>query len=678
MQDHQSTLNFMLQRKILLLLFCVLPVFIAAQVPYREIYTTWEDFLEYFTEEDGLSNDEIEMLSLLKEQPININTSNKETLQQLPFLTEQQIDSLLVYRQRKRQLLTLGELQFISGWDALTRRFTSLFTYAGDTLKSPISLSQKLIRGRHLIESRMDVPLYHRKGDVQQKGGYLGNNLKNITRYRFRYQEEMEFGLTLEKDAGEPFASQGNTVSDHQSFYLHYTSPTHKHKYILGDYTLNFGEGLLLGRSSFGGQIGLLNAPSRTMSRFSPHSGSDESRYYRGLLYSYVQPKFRITSFASYRFLDAKVENGKAVTCYTDGMHRTQDERNHKNALHNATLGVWAEIQHWGVQWGIASYLSLYDKEIVPQPRIYNRYVFRGTTAYGAAFSYQTYLGKRLHLSGELAADQRAHLALSQRIHFKATNDLHLSAQLRWFSKRYTAPFAQTINAASRVANEQGFLIGAKWSSMKGVKFETYVDIHRFPFATYRSNKSSHGLKFYTQLSKEFFKGYMTRLRYNYSLWQQNVPGHKSLLSYHGKHRLRLQHTITTHNFSTTGLLEGCMTHSQIADNKYGFTASLRGTYQFNSTLAAALYGAIFTTDDYSTSVYAYEPLLPNMSSFGALYFKGFRIAAQTKWTLQKRFTVGLRYSMTHYFDRNTIGSALQEIKSSTKADVNIYAQISL
>ena len=130
----------MLQRKILLLLFCVLPVFIAAQVPYREIYTTWEDFLEYFTEEDGLSNDEMEMLSLLKEQPININTSNKETLQQLPFLTEQQIDSLLVYRQRKRQLLTLGELQFISGWDAQTRRFTSLFTYAGDTLKSSISL----------------------------------------------------------------------------------------------------------------------------------------------------------------------------------------------------------------------------------------------------------------------------------------------------------------------------------------------------------------------------------------------------------------------------------------------------------------------------------------------------------------------------------------------------------
>ena len=69
----------MFQRLILLLLFCSIPALMYSQVAFREIYTTWEDFLEYFTEEDGLSNDEMEMLSLLKEQPININTSNKET-----------------------------------------------------------------------------------------------------------------------------------------------------------------------------------------------------------------------------------------------------------------------------------------------------------------------------------------------------------------------------------------------------------------------------------------------------------------------------------------------------------------------------------------------------------------------------------------------------------------------
>ena len=668
----------MLQRVVLFLIFFTLSTFVYSQVPFREIYTTWEDFLEHYTDEERLSNDEIEHLSLLKEQPINLNTTDKEGLLQLPFLSEEQIDSLLSYRQMKRHFLTLGELQFISGWDALTRRFTSLFTYIGDTLQARTSLKEKFTRGRHLFESRLDIPTYKRKGDTQQKGGYLGNNLKNITRYHFKYKDEIEFGFTLEKDAGEPFASQGNNIFDHQSLFLQYNSPSKKHKYILGDYTLNFGEGLLIGKNAFGGQLGLLNAPSRSISQFRPHRGTDEHHFYRGAVYSYTHHNFRITTFASHRFLDAKIENGEAVTCYTNGLHRTYDELKHKNTLSNAIFGVLSEIHHKGINWGLGGYVSVYDKEITPQPRTYNRYAFSGKTAYGASLSYKSSNGKRFYFSGELTTDQRLHLAISQRLHFKATNDLHLSAQMRWFSKRYTAPFAQTINFASHVANEQGVMIGAKWIGNKGIKLESYVDVHRFPFATYRAEKPSHGLKLYSQLSKESSKGNVTLIRYTYNLWQQNLSGNKQILTYNGKHRLRLQHTLNAPKFSATGLLEGCLTHSQVNNPKYGFTASVRAQYLFKPTLSASVFGAIFTTDNYATSVYAYEPLLPNMSSFGALYYKGFRIAAQTKWTLGKKFTLGMRYGMTHYFNRNKIGTALQEINGSTKADINIYAKISL
>ena len=128
LQQCKLVILSMLQRIVLFLIFFTLYTFAYSQVPFREIYTTWEDFLEHYTDEERLSNDEIEHLSLLKEQPINLNTTDKEELLQLPFLSEEQIDSLLAYRQMKRHFLTLGELQFISGWDALTRRFTSLFT----------------------------------------------------------------------------------------------------------------------------------------------------------------------------------------------------------------------------------------------------------------------------------------------------------------------------------------------------------------------------------------------------------------------------------------------------------------------------------------------------------------------------------------------------------------------
>ena len=59
-----------------------------SQVPYREVYTTWEDFLDSFTEEETIDDDVVDFLQQLKEHPLNLNTVDKETLSQLPFLTE--------------------------------------------------------------------------------------------------------------------------------------------------------------------------------------------------------------------------------------------------------------------------------------------------------------------------------------------------------------------------------------------------------------------------------------------------------------------------------------------------------------------------------------------------------------------------------------------------------------
>lgn len=660
-------------RKILLFIFCSLATLSHSQVTYREIYTTWEAFLEHFCDDGDLSNEDVELLSFLKDHPINLNTTDKESLLQLPFISEQQIDSLLAYREKKKLFMTLGELQFISGWDALSRRFTSLFTYVGDTLKPSLSVTEMIKQGSHTLESRLDIPTYKRKGDLQQTGGYLGDNLKNVTRYHFSYNNELEFGATFEKDAGEPFASQGNNPFDHNSIYLKYTTKDKRHKILLGDYTLHVGEGLMLGKNSFSGQLSLLDSPSRHAVRLNTHKSTDEQNYYRGAAYSFTFSKLRLTSFASYRSLDAKIEGNKAVTLYTDGMHRTYTELTHKNTLNNATFGFLTELKLKNSNWELGGYISHYDKDINPQPKTYNRYAFTGKIASGASLTYKFNQWKRLNLSGELSADQRLHLAFSHRMHYKTANNINLSAQLRWLSKRYTAPFAHTINFASRVANEQGLLVGAKWTSAKKLNFETYIDIHRFPFSTYRAEKPSLGLKSYIQISKETSKTATSTLRYTFNLWQENLKSNKDKLNNKGKHRLRIQHAINSTPFIISGLIEGCMTHSQTDKHKYGITAALRGNYQFSPFLSVAAFGAVFTTDDYASSVYAYEPLLPSMSSFGALYYKGFRIAAQTKYTWKQRLTLGVRYSITHYFNKATIGSSLQTINNSTKGDINIY-----
>jgi hypothetical protein len=61
------------------------------------------------------------------------------------------------------------------------------------------------------------------------------------------------------------------------------------------------------------------------------------------------------------------------------------------------------------------------------------------------------------------------------------------------------------------------------------------------------------------------------------------------------------------------------------------------------------------------------------MYSFGTLYDKGIRVALQAKYNYKENYTIGLRYGLIHYFEKNSIGSELQTINSSSKGDFNIY-----
>ncbi len=647
-----------------------------AQVPYREVYTTWEDFLDYFTESESATDDIVDYLHQLKEQPLNLNAVDKETLSQLPFLTEEQIDSLLQYRSMKGHLLTMGELQFISGWDINARRNTSLFTYIGDTIPAADSFKDRLYRGKHQIESRLDIPTYKRKGNKSDKGGYYGDGLKNITRYRYTYKNNVKYGVTCEKDAGEPFATQGNNPFDHHSFYFSYKTTDKRHHYIVGDFTLHIGEGLLLGKNMFGGQLSMLRGTVKQTFNLKPHTGTDEHNYFRGFAYSFTKKKFRFTTFASYRTLDAKIENNKAVTLYTDGIHRTYKELKHKNNLVNTTLGAFVELYNKLLKLGLGGYITHYDKDIVPQPRVYNKYAFNGNVATGGTFSYSYKGNKKLGFAGELSVDKELHLAFSHRTRYKFTDDLHLTSQLRWFSKRYFSPFAKTINYASKVANEQGIMLGIKWRGIKSWDVEAYIDAHRFPFTTSRAEGSSHGIKTYIQTTHTSNRGNTTSIRYTYNLWQENYKGKQSRLVYEGKHRLRFQYVLSFNKFKVTGLAEGCITHSQITPAYYGLLAAVRGHYSPTPKFSSDLFATVFRTDNYASAVYAYEPLLPGMYTFGALHNKGVLMGLQFKYTFQQRFTVGLRYGILHYFNKNHIGSDLQEINSSSKGDFNIYLKM--
>ena len=105
-------------------------------------------------------------LEILYHNPININIATREQILRLPFISEAQADSLLLYRQQRRVFRTLGELQVISGIDYTTRCQLSLFTYVGDTIRRKTPLKHIIGHGKHELYNTLHIPLYKREGLV--------------------------------------------------------------------------------------------------------------------------------------------------------------------------------------------------------------------------------------------------------------------------------------------------------------------------------------------------------------------------------------------------------------------------------------------------------------------------------------------------------------------------------
>ena len=86
--------------------------------------TPWEPTEELLTADDAESEQweqNAELLALLSEQKINLNTATREDLEQLPFLNQTQIEQICEYLLRYGPAQSWGELAMVESLDVATR-----------------------------------------------------------------------------------------------------------------------------------------------------------------------------------------------------------------------------------------------------------------------------------------------------------------------------------------------------------------------------------------------------------------------------------------------------------------------------------------------------------------------------------------------------------------------------
>lgn len=670
-------------------LFCAficllcLPVVVQAQMfMHQEQFISWDDFVaEYLDfqaernnrEESWDWQEQLEHYERLKEAPINLNKANKSDLQQLTWLSDTQIDSLLSYRERLRAFASVAELMLVRELSYNDRRWISLFVYAGDTTSLKIPHLHHFWKGKHRIEWRTEIPLYRRiayGNTVPAQQQYLGTPLAHKLSYRYAFGKRISYGLNFQKDAGEAFLQKEKIFFDASSAYFTYVNKANTWRYFWGDYHVNWGNGLVMGSSFMQTPQQILHNFRGRKHSFRTHSSGAENQFLRGMALEHSWQQWTWAAFAAHRSVDARIENDEIRTFYYTGLHRNRQELNYQNRTQKMQVGGQLRRESESFRWAASVAATWYDRVYRPAPRKWNRHYSQGKAAIAASLFHQWKWRNKLTTQGEWAWDQKGNVAVSQQITLPMRPDWDWAVQVRHFSTAYLAPQAATLQQGSRVQNEQGILLMTRWQTGRGKIWETWFDYFRHPAPAFRADSLSQGFEGSVQYQQLSEQGHQRTLRYKIKTRSQNVANYAPLMEYVTTHRWRWQEQWSRPNSSWTVALDLSAQHRQTTKNlHWGAMLSTRCRWQCNEFWRLAAFAALFRSTDHATRLYAYQPQLPRMGAFPSFQYFGTAFVAQSQYRWH-RWECSLRVSCLYHFDRSQLSSGADEILLPYKVDI--------
>lgn len=273
--------------------------------------------------------------------PLDLNTCSKEQLMQIQFLTISQINSFMDYRSQQVQLLHVFELQVIPNWDLSTCRKIEQFVRANSHKKQVLGLKNSFILCR--IEGTLEKAQgFNSEG---KSNAYQGDRLKEFIKIKNSSHSFISIGLIAQKDAGE------KSLLDFYSGYLDITPQKYVQKLIVGDYSVQWGQGLLqAGGFNLGKNYESIKATQKFHLGGIPYSSSAESSFNRGIFISKIlHPAINSQLFISSKMLDGKTYdfNGKTgfKTIDMDGYHRNTNELANQHTINEKKLGSSLELK---------------------------------------------------------------------------------------------------------------------------------------------------------------------------------------------------------------------------------------------------------------------------------------------------------------------------------------------
>lgn len=635
----------------------------------------------------------LEELADLKEHPLPINKATKEQLARFPFLSDELIENILYYLYKYGPMLTEKELLMVEDMDLQTVRCLKPFITFEQPEKEEFKLSLKHLStyGKHELSTRVDIPFYTKKGyqsialeEIRENPNkrYLGYSFYHHLRYSFRYSDHVYAGITAEKDVGEPFFIGKNKKGyDYYSPYVLIRNVGKIKALALGNYRLNYGYGLVMNTDFNMGKLAMISSLGNKSTGIKKHSSTDEYNYFQGIAGSYkLTNRWTIDAFYSYRKMDGTVENRFITSLKEDGYHRLPKDFEKKNAFTNQLIGSNIHYNGKYFETGLTTVYNVFNKVLNTTLRSYNKYYPRGKDFFNVSMNYKVFW-KRFSFMGETAVDKTGKIATINMLRYSPKGSFQLFVMNRFYDVAYQSIFARSIGEGSQVQNESGIYIGLETNLLQSFKLSAYGDFFYFPWKKYQLSKNgTSGFDGMIQLSYSPSYELDMFIRYRYKNKHKDLTlanKEKTTLPFiQQKWKYQLNYSPTNELMLKTqvdAVRNGYQHHTP----SWGILIGQSIGYTFNGLpLHLDFNAAWFQTDDYASRISMYEKGLLYAFSIPSFYGKGERFALNVRYALNEHLIFQAKYGLTHYRDREVIGSGLEQIEGNCKND--LYLQFRL
>lgn len=674
-----------------LFIIMLVTVFISSyQLKAQTIFPV-DKWMEYVEEVAAESEDEAKSealyaeLSYLSEHPFELNSVTEEQLQKLPFLSDRQVQNLLAYRQRYGKMVTIYELKNVEELDFPTIALLLPFVYIGDISvdKRPITVKNLLKYGSNELQLRYDQCFRQKKGYRSQPDSvlqkypnrrYLGEPFYNSVRYSYTFDERLQFGVVGEKDAGEPFWNSYHKGYDYYSAHLFIKDQKWLKSLAIGDYKVSFGQGLVISNDFSPSRNAIVAQAERRTNGFRRHYSTNENDFFRGAAATVVLGKIDVSFFYSYRKMDAGVDSNRICSFKTDGLHRVVGDLDKMGVVPMQTYGGNVRFASPNVCVGVTAISYSFGRfEVMPDPRPYNLYYFRGSNNTNISVDYLL-KNRKLKFYGETAIASNGALATLNALQLTPASYISLLALHRYYDRRYQAFFGNAFAQSSTVQNEQGMYLGVQLTPLAHWKLSAYADFFRFPWLKYGVDAPSTGGEYMIQVDYNPKENLSFYLRYKQKQKENNkveVVSDIAILPYR-THRLRLQAIYAPATcLAMRTSLDGVIYDEEVTPASKGFMIAQSAGWKPQSfPLQTDLYVAWFSTDDYSSRISSYEKNILYSFSMPTYYGKGVRLAATLRLDLWNCLSLSAKLAYTRYADREVIGTNLEEITGRDRTDL--------